>query len=68
MDQSGGGRDEEGRVAPGASGNPAGRPGRGDYARLLQAAERVGAEVVVMVPPRAPRRPRPLPDHLPPAA
>ena len=45
-------RDERGRLLPGASGNPAGKPVRKPFARLLAAAEAVGAEVVVMVPPR----------------
>jgi hypothetical protein len=61
-----GDRDEQGRILPGATGNPAGRPARQDYARLLQAAARVGAAVHVLVPTRAPRQRR---DHdLPPAA
>jgi hypothetical protein len=47
------GRDERGRLLPGHSGNLAGRPVRKPYLRLLEAAEAVGAQVVVMVPPRA---------------
>lgn len=58
------GRDEHGRFRAGASGNPGGRPTRKPYLRLLEAAEAVGAQVVVMVPPR---RPRPS-DDLPPEA
>lgn len=58
---------DEGRFPPGHTGNPSGRPARRDFARLLAAAERVGAEVLVLVPPRARPRRR-LPDDLPPAA
>jgi hypothetical protein len=63
-------RDERGRMLPGHSGNPAGRPARAAHLRLLEAAEAVGATVLVMVPPaslRPTRRPTPPPD-LPPAA
>jgi hypothetical protein len=46
------GRDERGRLLPGHTANLAGRPVRKPYLRLLEAAEAVGAQVVVMVPPR----------------
>src|SRR4051812_18773739 len=46
-------RDPQGRMLPGHSANPAGRPARKPYLRLLEAAEACGATVVVMVPTRA---------------
>jgi predicted TIM-barrel fold metal-dependent hydrolase len=56
-----------GRFKPGTSGNPAGRPPAGrPYARLLEAAEECGAQVVVLVPPT--RRPTPPTDTPPRAA
>jgi hypothetical protein len=64
-------RDGQGRMLPGHTANPAGRPARKPFIRLLEAAEECGAEVVVMVPTRAvpqpPARRRPS-DDLPPAA
>ena len=48
-------RDERGRLLPGFSGNPDGRPARKAFVRLLEAAEAAGAQVVVMVPPRRKR-------------
>jgi sugar phosphate isomerase/epimerase len=48
-------RDARGRLLPGHSGNPAGRPVRRPYLRLLEAAEACGAEVVVLLPPRRAR-------------
>lgn len=63
-------RDERGRMLPGHTANPAGRPARAAHLRLLEAAEAVGATVVVMVPPASPRptrRPAP-PTDLPPRA
>jgi hypothetical protein len=48
-------RDDLGRFAKGASGNPAGRPRvaplRKRYVDLLAAAEAAGASVIVVVPP-----------------
>ena len=47
-------RDDLGRFAKGASGNPAGRPRvaplRKRYADLLAAAEAAGARVIVVLP------------------
>jgi hypothetical protein len=62
-------RDDAGRFRPGASGNVAGKPVRKPFARLLAAAEAVGADVVVMVPPRVRGRGRVAidDDPLPPA-
>ena len=37
-------RDERGRLLPGHSGNPAGRPVRRPYLRLLEAAQELGAD------------------------
>jgi hypothetical protein len=62
-------RDDAGRFRPGASGNLAGKPVRKPFARLLAAAEAVGAQVVVMVPPRARARVVTIDDEpLPPVA
>jgi hypothetical protein len=60
-------RDPQGRMLPGHSANPAGRPVRKPYLRLLEAAEAVGATVVVMVPPASPpgRQARPCPTRRP---
>jgi hypothetical protein len=59
-------RDEKGRLLPGHTANPRGRPARAPYLRLLEAAEACGAEIVVMLPPRA--RPKPADDEPPRAA
>ena len=60
-------RDVSGRLLPGHSGNPAGRPVRKPYLRLLEAAEACGADVVVFVPPRRAKAGKPASD-LPPVA
>src|ERR671927_104279 len=41
-------RDERGRILPGHSGNPRGRPKASKYARLFAAAAELGAVVVLM--------------------
>ena len=58
------GRDERGRLLPGQTANPSGRPTRKPYLRLLEAAEACGARIVVEVPTR---RAKPVSD-LPPEA
>ena len=45
-------RDARGRLLPGHTANPAGRPVTRPYLRLLEAAQACGA-VVVLLPPRA---------------
>ena len=62
------GRDERGRLLPGHTANLGGRPTRKPYARLLEAAEACGADVVVFVPPRRAKADKPAPDVLPEAA
>ena len=63
-------RNPQGRMLPGHSANPAGRPARRPHLRLLAAAEACGARVVVEVPTRAtpPDRPRHTVSDPPPAA
>jgi len=46
-------RDARGRVLPGNTPNPRGRPEAGAYAKLLAQAARVGANIIVLVPPKA---------------
>jgi hypothetical protein len=41
-------RDARGRILPGHSGNPKGRPPVGKYAKLFAAAAELGAVVVLM--------------------
>jgi hypothetical protein len=45
------GRDARGRLLPGSTANPRGRPPVSRYARLLAAADAAGASVVVLLPP-----------------
>src|SRR3954453_8609153 len=52
------GRDGQGRFRAGASGNPRGRPKVTAMARLLAAAEAVGARIVVELP--RPAEPEPV--------
>lgn len=64
-------RDLQGRMLPGHTANPAGRPARKPYLRLLEAAEACGARVVVEVPTRAAPHPpvrRQPSDDTPPRA
>jgi hypothetical protein len=62
-------RDEKGRLLPGSTANPNGRPVRRPYLRLLEAAEQCGATVTIQVPaPAPPRRPRSSGDEPPRAA
>jgi len=62
-------RDERGRLLPGHTANPAGRPIRRPYLRLLEAAERCGATVTINVPTRARARVVTIDDEpLPPVA
>jgi hypothetical protein len=49
-------RDARGRLLPGHTANPAGRPVRKPYLRLLEAAEACGARIIVELP-----APRPTP-------
>ena len=44
-------RDTRGRLLPGSTANPGGRPKRPPYVRLLEAAQECGATIVVEVPP-----------------
>ena len=56
-------RDARGRLLPGSTANPRGRPPVSRYARLLAAA---GASVVVLLPPRLAnddRGPAPVPPR-----
>ena len=46
-------RDARGRVLPGSTPNPRGRPEAGAYDKLLAQAARVGADVIVLIPPKA---------------
>jgi hypothetical protein len=55
-------RDERGRLLPGHTANPRGRREAGAYAKLLAAAERVGAQIVVMVPPKVANAAPPPPE------
>jgi hypothetical protein len=61
------GRDARGRLLPGHSGNPVGRPVTKPFLRLLEAAEACGADVVVLVPHRRAKVAAPA-DDLPPRA
>ena len=58
------GRDERGRLLPGHSGNPRGRPPASRYARLLAVAAELGA-VVVMLPEAQATADERLPAELP---
>src|SRR3954454_802352 len=53
-------RDGQGRFRAGASGNPAGRPKVSAMARLLAAAEAVGARIVVELPSPKPAAVEPV--------
>jgi hypothetical protein len=65
-------RDGQGRMLPGHTANPAGRPARKPFLRLLEIAEQCGATVTIQVPtrdvPQPAARRRPSDDILPPAA
>jgi hypothetical protein len=57
MDDCSPARDAKGRLLPGHSGNPAGRPKVSAMARLLAAAEACGARIVVELPSPRPADP-----------
>jgi hypothetical protein len=58
-------RDERGRLLPGSTANPRGRPPVSRYARLLAAADAAGASVIICLPPRLANDDR-GPTNLPP--
>jgi hypothetical protein len=61
-------RDECGRMLKGYTANPSGRPVRKPFLRLLEAAEAVGARVVIEVPTRRQRAAKTAPGFPPEAA